>query len=154
MQLANTAQSTLLSTLAALAVIKRLPLSHFLRPHIISFQLLLFSYSSIPLHPPFPRFHKRQPVGFLHCSFQTSATVHRVSKNVPHLACYNIDTHEWILIFFGRNVTDKAGNQKTLYYATLSNLYFCTTWQNRETRKSHFHSVGLRYTQCTYALSS
>jgi len=52
---------------------------------------------------------------------------------------------------FGRNVTDKVGNQKTLYYATLSNLYFCTTWQNGETRKSHFHSVGLCYTQCTRA---
>jgi len=80
--------------------------------------------------------------------------IHRVSKNVPPLACYNFDTHEWILIFFDRNVTDKAGNQKTLYYATLSNLYFCTTWQNWETRKSHFHSVGLCYTQSTYALSS
>jgi len=43
-------------------------------------------------------------------------------------------------IFFGRNVTDKVGNQKTLYYATSSNFCFSTTWQNRETRKSHFHS--------------
>jgi len=41
-------------------------------------------------------------------------------------------------IFFGRNVTDKVGNQKALYYATSNNLYFCTTWQNGETRKSHF----------------
>jgi len=40
--------------------------------------------------------------------------VHRVSKNVPPLACYNFDTHEQILIFSGRNVTDKAGNQKML----------------------------------------
>jgi len=37
---------------------------------------------------------------------------------------------------FGRNVTDKVGN--TLYYATLNNLCFCTTWQNGETRKLHF----------------
>jgi len=41
---------------------------------------------------------------------------HRVSKNVPPaMACYrpNFDTHEQILIFFfGRNVTDKVGNQK------------------------------------------
>ena len=64
--------------------------------------------------------------------------LHRVSKNVPPLACYNVDAHEWILIFFGGNVTDKVGNQKTLYYATLSNLCFYTTWQNAETRKSHF----------------
>jgi len=63
-------------------------------------------------------------------------TLHRVSKNVPPLACYNFDTHECILIF-----TDKVGNQKTLYYATSSNVCFCTTWQNGETRKSHFHSI-------------
>jgi len=44
---------------------------------------------------------------------------------------------------FGRNVTDKVGYQKTLYYATSGNLCFSTTWQNGETRKSHFHSVGL-----------
>jgi len=47
---------------------------------------------------------------------------------------------------FSRNVTDEVGNQQTLYYATLNNLCFCTTWQNEETRKSHFHSVGLFYT--------
>jgi len=73
--------------------------------------------------------------------------LHRVSKNVPLLACYSFDTHEWILIFFGRNVTNKVGNQKTLYYSTSSNLCFCTTWQNEEMQKSHFHSVGLCYTQ-------
>jgi len=59
--------------------------------------------------------------------------LHRVSKNVPPLACYTFDAREWILTFFGRNVTDKVGNQKTLYYATLNNLCFCTTWQNGET---------------------
>jgi len=26
-------------------------------------------------------------------------TLHHVSKNVPPLACYNFDTHEWIMIF-------------------------------------------------------
>jgi len=40
-------------------------------------------------------------------------------KNVPPLASYNFDTHEWILLLFGRNVTDKVGNQKTPYYAIL-----------------------------------
>jgi len=53
-------------------------------------------------------------------------------KNVPPLACYNFDAREWILIFFGRNVTHKAGNQKTLYYATSNNLCFCTTCQKWE----------------------
>jgi len=50
------------------------------------------------------------------------------------------------IYFFGRNVSNKAGNQKTLNYATSSNLYFCITWQNGETQKSHFHSVALCYT--------
>ena len=76
-------------------------------------------------------------------------------KNVPPLACYNFDTHERILIFFGRNVTDKLSNQKTLYYATLNNLWFCTTWQNAETRKSHISLNWIvLHTQCTCALSS
>jgi len=80
------------------------------------------------------------------CTWQNSVTeqqppkmyIHRVSKNVPPLACYNFDAREWILIFFGRNVTDKVDNQKTLYYATSNNLCFCTTCQNWETWKSHF----------------
>jgi len=62
--------------------------------------------------------------------------IHRVSKNVPPVDCYNVDAHEWILMFSGRNVTDKVGSQKTLYYATSNNLCFCTTCQNGETRKS------------------
>jgi len=61
--------------------------------------------------------------------------IHHVSKNVQPLACYNFDAHELILIFFGPNVTDKVGIQKTLYYATSNNLCFCTTWQNTDTRK-------------------
>ena len=40
--------------------------------------------------------------------------VHRVSRNVPPMVCNNFDTHEQILIFVGRNVTDKVGNQKVL----------------------------------------
>jgi len=35
-------------------------------------------------------------------------------KNVPPMACYNFDTREQIIILFGRNVTDKVGNQKML----------------------------------------
>jgi len=50
------------------------------------------------------------------------------------------------LVFFGRNVTRKVANQKTLYCATLSNLCFSPTSQKGETQKSHFHSVGLCYT--------
>jgi len=76
-------------------------------------------------------------------------------KNVPPLACYNFDAHEWIWIVFGRNVTDKVGNQKTLYYATSNNLCFCTTWQNTQTQKSHISLNWIvLHTQCTCALSS
>ena len=67
-------------------------------------------------------------------------------KNVPPLACYNFWHTRMDFDFFGRNVTDKIDNQKTLHYATLSNLCFCTTWRNGETRKSHFYSVELCYT--------
>ena len=57
-----------------------------------------------------------------------------LKKNVPPL----VDACKWILIFFGRNVTDKVGNQKTLYYATSNNLSFCTTCQNGENMKITF----------------
>jgi len=49
-------------------------------------------------------------------------------------------------IFFGRNVTDKVSNQKTLYYATSNNACFYTTWQNAETQKSRFFTQVLH--QC------
>ena len=52
-------------------------------------------------------------VSDVYCCIQL-VYVHRDSKNVPSLACYNFDIHEWILTFFCRNVTDKVGNQKTL----------------------------------------
>jgi len=78
-------------------------------------------------------------------SFSTVFVIHRVSKNVPPLACYNFDTHEWILTFFGRIVTNKVGNQKTRHYAISNILCFCTTWQNGKTQQSHFHSIGLCY---------
>jgi len=70
-------------------------------------------------------------------------------KNVPPLPCHNFDAHELILTFFGRNVTDKVGNQKTLYYATSNNLCFCTTWQNAETRKSHISLNWIVLHTCT-----
>ena len=81
--------------------------------------------------------------------------VHRVSKNVPPLACYNLTHMNGFWYFFGRNVTDKVGNQKVLYYATSNNLCFCTTCQNGETWKSHFSLNWIvLQTQRTCALSS
>jgi len=79
--------------------------------------------------------------------------IHRVSKTSHLWACYNFETHEWILVFFGRNVSDKVGNQTTLYYVTSNNLCFCTTWQNRETGKSHFSLTWtVLHAQCNCAV--
>jgi len=62
----------------------------------------------------------------------TTIVIHRgLKKRTTYgYASYNFDTHEQILIFFGRNVTDKVGNQKMLKYATSNNLCFCATWQS------------------------
>jgi len=57
-------------------------------------------------------------------------------KNVPPLACYNFDTREWILILFGRNVTDEVCNQETLYYAIWNN---CASGKTKKNTKMHFH---------------
>ena len=38
--------------------------------------------------------------------------IHHVSKNAASLACYNFETCGRILIFFGRNVTDKVSNER------------------------------------------
>ena len=79
------------------------------------------------------------------------------------MACYYFDAHEWIVIFLGRYVTDKVGNQKTIDYATSNNLCFCITWQNAETRKSHIslswivlhmHNAPVRYLPERKKLSS
>jgi len=61
-------------------------------------------------------------------------------KKSQLFACYNSETCERILIFIGRNVTDKVSNQKTLYYATSSNLCFCTTWKTGKHENCIFHS--------------
>jgi len=60
--------------------------------------------------------------------------IHRVSKNVPPLTCYNLDLglHGSITIIFGKNVTEKVGNQNALYLPTSPNLCLCTTWENRK----------------------
>jgi len=62
-------------------------------------------------------------------------------KNVPPLACYNFDACEWILIFFGRNVTDKVGS--------------ALPGKTRKQKITYFTQLDcLCYTQCTCALSS
>ena len=72
-------------------------------------------------------------------------------KNVQPLACYNFDTHEWILIFFGRNVTDKVRR------FTMPPQITCASALPGKTRKSENH-ISLNWivlhTQCTCALSS
>jgi len=64
--------------------------------------------------------------------------LYNVSKK-SHLCLAITLTHvDGLWYFFRRNVTNKVSNQNMLYYVTSNNLRFCTTWQNRETRKLHF----------------
>jgi len=39
--------------------------------------------------------------------FRRRSNIHRVSKNVPPFACYNLDTHKWILIFLAEIIRIK-----------------------------------------------
>jgi len=41
-----------------------------------------------------------------------------LKKDVPPLDCYNFEKLEWILIFFGRNVTDRVSS--LMLYDSLS----------------------------------
>jgi len=80
------------------------------------------------MHPTFSK-SRRFPMQY------RNSVIHCVSKNVPPLACYNFDAHEWSLIFFGRNVTDKVGNQKTLYHATWNTLWLLHYLEKRGNTK-------------------
>jgi len=48
--------------------------------------------------------------------------IHCVSKNVPPLTCYNLDTHDPITIIFGRNVTENVRNQMVLLNALITSF--------------------------------
>jgi len=77
--------------------------------------------------------------------------VHRVSKNVPPLTCYNLHIHSSIMIIFGIRVTEKAGNQNILYFPTSPNLCFCTTWGNRKPKSCVFSlKCCILYTKNTH----
>ena len=40
--------------------------------------------------------------------------LHCVSKNVPHLTCYNLDEHNPITIIFGTNVTENVDKKASI----------------------------------------
>ena len=42
-------------------------------------------------------------------------------KNIPDVFSYNSQKHCRIFIIFGRNITEKVGNQKMLYFSTSHN---------------------------------
>ena len=87
-----------------------------------------------------PRDHRRTYTKFHNC-FTTRARSHHIklfehqSLSLHSTLCLKKTSHLWLAItlmhvngfwyFFGRNVTDKVGNQKMLYYAT-SNSEQCT----------------------------
>jgi len=47
--------------------------------------------------------------------------LHCVSKNVPHLTCYNLYIHGSIATIFGVSVAEKVGNQNVLYFPASPN---------------------------------
>jgi len=51
-----------------------------------------------------------------------------VSNKFTCVSCYNFDTHEPILIIFGKNVTQRVSNEKMLHFPTSPNLCFYITW--------------------------
>jgi len=88
------------------------------------------------------------------CKMQTIKRDTQAGKRyVPPLACYKSGTVTWtgFHIFFGRNVTHKVGNQKTLYYFTSNKLCFCITWQNGETQKLH---LSLKCIDCVQPVAT
>jgi len=83
------------------------------------------------------------------------------------MACYNFDTHEQILVFFGRNVTDKVGSQKccnispqvTCASALPSKTgkhenHFSLKCCIRQERCSSWTVFSVLHAQCTSAVSS
>ena len=95
------------------------------------------------------------------CPYSTTTTTPCLKKRPP-LPCYNFDTHEWISIFFGRNVSDIVGNQKTLYYAISNNCASALPGKPGKHENHIFHSNAVLYdsaasvvlhAQCTSALS-
>ena len=74
---------------------------------------------------------------YLH-SRNIGSYIHCVSKNVPPLTCYNLDTHDLITIVFARSVTKKVRNQTRLCFPTSPIYWFCTTLWNRKPRNCIF----------------
>ena len=71
-------------------------------------------------------------------------------KNVSSLACYYFDMDFDI---FGRNVTDKVGNQNMLYCATSNNLCFLYYLAKMRKHKNHiFFTQILYYTRALQQL--
>jgi len=61
--------------------------------------------------------------------------LHRVSKTSHLWLAITLTYMNGFWYLFGRNVMDKVGNQKTVYYTTSNNLWFCSTERDGKTRK-------------------
>ena len=57
------------------------------------------------------------------CTFNLlfAFSLHCVSKNIPDVFSYNSRKHCRIFVIFGRNITERVGNQNILYFSTLPN---------------------------------
>jgi len=70
------------------------------------------------------------------CHYRTK--LHCVSeKKHPDIFSCNLNKHFLIWIIFGTDNTQKLGNQKVVYFRTLSKQCFCTNLQNKQTQKLH-----------------
>ena len=66
-------------------------------------------------------------------------------KKVPSLDCYNFETWEWVLIFFGRNVTDRVSNQR---HITMPLQITCASALPGKTEKHENHIFTKMLYQC------
>jgi len=85
-----------------------------------------------PIRPSDSSMYRRLPCG-----------KYNVSNNVPLLAWYNLYIHRSI----ATNVAKKVGSQNVLYFPTLPNYCFCSTWQNRKPGNCVF---WLKYCMLSY----
>ena len=100
------------------------------------------------------------------CHYSLSHTAHITKQSIhPETTPCLKKCHTFGLLYlwhtcmdfdiFGRNLANKAGNQKTLYYATSNNLCFCTTWQTGKHKNYIFWlNWTVLHAKCTIAHSS
>jgi len=82
-------------------------------------------------------------------TYKTTTTVvllllllHCVSKNDTDVALYNFNSHQPILVIFGKNVAERAHYHKVVSYPTSPKQCFCTTWGNMNPGNGLFSTMS------------